>query len=169
MVLDAVSGPIGGPISVPLRVEYWDGASFVVNSDDNGSQFKTDVYYVMSNVDNSSAKLNSTASSSFITVANGKSSRVQAEQITAQREQVRLFLRQGNNSSGFGNNSEPEADDSLNATNDGWKNSEDIEQPWLQFNWRDKGDEDPSTVVNFGAYRGNDRIIFRGESNLTGG
>lgn len=169
MVLDAVSGPIGGPISVPLRVEYWDGASFVVNSDDNGSQFKTDVYYVMSNFDNSSAKLNSSASSSFITVANGKSSRVQAEQITAQREQVRLFLRQGNNSSGFGNNSEPEADDSLNATNDGWKNSEDIDQPWLQFNWRDKGDEDPSTVVNFGAYRGNDRIIFRGESNLTGG
>ncbi|MCF7353834.1 DUF6701 domain-containing protein [Vibrio sp. CK2-1] len=168
MVLDAVSGPISGPISVPLRVEYWNESSFVVNTDDNGSQFKTDVYYVMSNVENSGAKLTSTASSSFITVENGKSSRVQATQRPAQREQVRLFLRQGNDSGGYGNNSEPEDDDSLNATNDGWKNPEDIDQPWLQFNWRDKGDEDPSTVVNFGAYRGNDRIIFRGESNLTG-
>lgn len=167
MVLDAVSGPMGGPISVPLRVEYWDDNNFVVNSDDDGSQFKTDVYYVMSNVDNSSAKLTSSASSSFITVANGKSSRVQAKQNTAQREQVRLFLRQGNASGGYGNNPEPVEDDDLNATTDGWKNAGDVGQPWLQFNWRDKGDEDPSTLVSFGAYRGNDRIIFRGESNLT--
>ncbi|MFH0257477.1 DUF6701 domain-containing protein [Vibrio rumoiensis] len=168
MTLDAVSGPIGGPISVPLRVEYWDGASFVVNNDDNGSLFKTDVYYVMSNTSGSSAQLtSSSASSSFISVANGKSSRVQAKQSTATRETVRLFLRQGNISGGFGNNSEPAADDELNATIDGWKNSENIEQPWLQFNWRDKGDEDPSTVVSFGAYRGNDRIIYRGEPNLT--
>lgn len=167
MALDAVSGPIGGPISVPLRVEYWDNTNFVVNNDDNGSHFKTDVYYVMSNASGSSAQLTSSASSSFLSVANGKSSRVQAKQSTATRETVRLFLRQGNISGGFGNNSEPAADDELNATIDGWKNSENIEQPWLQFNWRDKGDEDPSTVVSFGAYRGNDRIIYRGEPNLT--
>ncbi|MFH0265944.1 DUF6701 domain-containing protein [Vibrio rumoiensis] len=167
MALGAVSGPIGGPISVPLRVEYWDNTNFVVNNDDNGSHFKTDVYYVMSNASGSSAQLTSSASSSFLSVANGKSSRVQAKQSTATRETVRLFLRQGNISGGFGNNSEPAADDELNATIDGWKNSENIEQPWLQFNWRDKGDEDPSTVVSFGAYRGNDRIIYRGEPNLT--
>ncbi len=167
MALDAVSGPIGGPISVPLRVEYWDNTNFVVNNDDNGSHFKTDVYYVMSNASGSSAQLTSSASSSFLSVANGKSSRVQAKQSTATRETVRLFLRQGNISGGFGNNSEPAADDELNATIDGWKNSENIEQPWLQFNWRDKGDEDPSSVVSFGAYRGNDRIIYRGEPNLT--
>ena len=42
------------------------------------------------------------------------------------------------------------------------------DQPWLQYNWRQLGDEDPSTVVTFGIYRGNDRVIYRGESGLTG-
>lgn len=168
MVLSNVSGPIGGPISVPLRIEYWDGSSFVTNSDDSGSHFKTDVYYVMSNMNESTAKLTSTTPSSFITAQNGKSNRVQAKQGSASREAVRLFLRQGNDSEGYGNNSAPKEDDDFIATNDGWKNPEDIKQPWLQFNWRNKGDEDPSTVVNFGAYRGNDRIIYRGEPNLTG-
>lgn len=167
MVLDAVSSPIGGPVSVPLRVEYWDKTSFVVNSDDNGSRFKADVYYVMSNINGSSAKLSGSNASSFNTVSSGKSSLLQAKQDSAERETVRLFLRQGNSASGYGNNPEPVADDELNATVAGWKNAENIEQPWLQFNWRDKGDEDPSTVVTFGAYRGNDRVIFRGEKYLT--
>lgn len=39
-------------------------------------------------------------------------------------------------------------------------------QPWLTFNWREKGDESPSAVVTFGVYRGNDRIIYRGEKGL---
>ncbi len=42
--------------------------------------------------------------------------------------------------------------------------------PWLQYDW-DKtsdGEEDPSTVVTFGIHRGHDKIIFRGEPNLTG-
>ncbi|GLT15060.1 hypothetical protein GCM10007931_20350 [Vibrio algivorus] len=168
MVLNAVSGPIGGPISVPLRIEYWDDSNFVVNEDDNGSQFKTDIYYVMSNVSGSSATLTSGNSSSFVTVSNGRSSQVKAKQETLTRETVRLFLRQGNDSGGFGNNPEPKQDDDLYETIDGWSNAENVEQPWLQFNWRNKGDEDPSTVVNFGAYRGNDRIIYRGEPNLTG-
>jgi MSHA biogenesis protein MshQ len=38
----------------------------------------------------------------------------------------------------------------------------------LQYNWRDKGDEDPSAVVTFGIHRGNDKVIFRGETRLTG-
>ncbi|TVO38630.1 DUF6701 domain-containing protein [Vibrio algivorus] len=168
MVLDAVSGPIGGPISVPLRVEYWDDSNFVVNEDDNGSQFKTDIYYVMSNVSGGSAILTSDNSSSFVTVSSGRSSQVKAKQESSTRETVRLFLRQGNESVGFGNNPEPKEDDDLNETVEGWSHAEDVGQPWLQFNWRNKGDEDPSTVVNFGAYRGNDRIIYRGEPNLTG-
>ena len=167
MVLDAVSSPIGGPVSVPLRVEYWDETSFVVNSDDSGSRFKADVYYVMSNINGSLAKLSGSNASSFNTVSSGKSSVLQAKQDSAERETVRLFLRQGNSASGYGNNPEPAADNKLNATVAGWKNAENIEQPWLQFNWRNKGDEDPSTVVTFGAYRGNDRIIFRGEELLT--
>lgn len=165
MALDSVSGPIGGPINVPLRVEYWDGSSFITNTDDSGSEFKTRVYYVMSNLQDSSAKFSDVGTSK---VTNGKSSVLKAEQANSQRETVRLFLRQGNDSTGYENSPKPADDPDLKETIKGWNEPvEDIGQPWLQFNWRNLGDEDPSTVVIFGAYRGNDRIIYRGEPNLT--
>ncbi|WP_324187438.1 DUF6701 domain-containing protein, partial [Vibrio hibernica] len=164
MALDSVSGPIGGPISVPLRSEYWDGSSFITNPDDSGSQLIPSVYYVMSNLQDSSAKFSDVGTSK---VTNGKSSVLKAEKSTHERETVRLFLRQGNDSTGYKNSPKPADDPDLNATIKGWINLEDIGQPWLQFNWRNLGDEDPSTVVIFGAYRGNDRIIYRGEPNLT--
>ena len=167
MALENVSGPIGEPITVPLRIEYWNGSNFVTNTDDSGSKFKANIYYVMSNHANSGAKLTSTNSANEQSVSAGKSSVLKASQDTPQRETVRLFLRQGNDSDGIGNNATPVEDDELNATNEGWKNAQDIGQPWLQFNWRNKGDEDPSTVVNFGAYRGNDRVIYRGEPEQT--
>jgi hypothetical protein len=31
---------------------------------------------------------------------------------------------------------------------------------WLEFDWSGSGDEDPSTQINFGSYRGHDRIIY---------
>lgn len=75
----------------------------------------------------------------------------------APREQVRLWLRM---------------DDSEPTTKTGENpitcSGSDQEQPWLRYNWRQLGDEDPSTVVTFGIYRGNDRVIYRGESGLTG-
>ena len=166
MVLDSVSSPIGGPVSVPLRAEFWSGNNYEVNQDDNGSQFKTNVYCAV-NEDTSessgSALLTDTDNDKiFHLVSDGKSSIVQAKQSTAQREMVRIFLRQGSNDGDFHHsNPQPASVDCE------WNNSESIDQPWLQFNWRDQGDEDPSTVVTFGAYRGNDRIIFRGEEQLT--
>ena len=72
------------------------------------------------------------------------------------REQVRLWLRM--------DDSEPDSDGGNNISCSG----SDQGQPWLRYNWRQLGDEDPSTVVTFGIYRGNDRVIYRGESGLTG-
>ena len=167
MVLNSVGGPIGGPIPVPLKVEYWNGERFVVNSDDNGTRFKPDVYYVMSQVKNSSAKLSSLNSSNFHTVSKGRSHRLQAKQDNAMRETARLFLKQGNLHYEYANNLKPKSDEKLQETNLGWVNAEGIGQSWLQFNWRGKGDEDPSAVISFGTYRGNDRIIYRGEPNVT--
>ena len=71
------------------------------------------------------------------------------------REQIRFWLRMSDTSPQL---SEMNVSCGTSYTN----------QPWLQYNWRDRGDEDPSAVVTFGVYRGNDRIIFRGESGLTG-
>ncbi|MDP2557439.1 hypothetical protein Q8W15_08990 [Photobacterium damselae subsp. piscicida] len=39
-------------------------------------------------------------------------------------------------------------------------------QPWLSYNWRKQGDEDPSAVVTFGVYQGNKRIIYRAEAGV---
>ena len=36
---------------------------------------------------------------------------------------------------------------------------------WLKYDWNGSGDEDPSGVVNFGQYKGNDRIIYWKEIN----
>ncbi|MDO6706391.1 DUF6701 domain-containing protein [Photobacterium sp. 1_MG-2023] len=41
-----------------------------------------------------------------------------------------------------------------------------VSQPWLLYDWRGQWDENPSAVVTFGLYRGNDRIIYRGERNI---
>lgn len=164
MVLDSVSSPINGPVSVPLRAEYWDSESYIINEDDNGSQFKTDVYCA---IDEETAAANdndyltdTSGDSSTDKVEQGTSSIVQAGQKEGKRETVRIFLRQGNDGSENFNNPLPEETCE-------WHKEEQIAQPWLQFNWRDKGDENPSTVVSFGAYRGNDRIIYRGEEQLT--
>ena len=69
------------------------------------------------------------------------------------REQVRLWLRM--------DDSEPSK---KTGENDISCSGSDQDQPWLRYNWRQLGDEDPSTVVTFGIYRGNDRVIYRGDS-----
>lgn len=157
MSLKDVGGNQGRNIQVPLEVQYWSGSKFEINSDDSGSQFNGSDYCVTKIWDESDAtdaKLTSDTddneSDDTVSVLNGISSDLIAKQDTSRREQVRLFLRQGSSPSG--------------ATCFGSEGT----QPWLQYNWRQLGDEDPSTVVTFGIYRGNDRVIYRGESGLTG-
>lgn len=72
-----------------------------------------------------------------------------------ERAQVRLWLRQGSNSVQL-------TDSGVDCSN----GADFTNQPWLQYNWRNLGDEDPSTVVTFGTFRGNDRIIFSGEKGM---
>lgn len=157
MSLKDVGGNQGRNIQVPLEVQYWSGSKFEINSDDSGSQFNGSDYCVTKIWDESDAtdaKLTSDTddneSDDTVSVLNGISSDLIAKQDTSRREQVRLFLRQGSSPSG--------------ATCFGSEGT----QPWLQYNWRQLGDEDPSTVITFGIYRGNDRVIYRGESGLTG-
>ncbi|CDT63351.1 DUF6701 domain-containing protein [Vibrio coralliirubri] len=157
MSLKDVGGNQGSSIQVPLEVQYWSGSKFEINSDDSGSQFNGSDYCVTKiwgDSEVTDAKLTSdtddNGSDDKASVLKGISSNLIAKQDTSRREQVRLFLRQGSSPSG--------------ATCFGSEGT----QPWLQYNWRGLGDEDPSTVVTFGIYRGNDRVIYRGESGLTG-
>ncbi|MEZ9569196.1 DUF6701 domain-containing protein [Vibrio splendidus] len=160
MALDDIGGNSGSTLTIPLRAEFWDGSDFVVNDDDdrstfNGSNFCKQVIWTSNAVKTTLASLNGSGN-----VDDGEEE-VTANQNTpagtdAPREQVRLWLRM--------DESEPDSDGGNNISCSG----SDQDQPWLRYNWRQLGDEDPSTVVTFGIYRGNDRVIYRGESGLTG-
>ncbi|PMM08482.1 hypothetical protein BCT61_01240 [Vibrio breoganii] len=169
MKMDDVGGNSGQEIRVPLRTEYWDGDGFIVNPDDgstdNGTpvgssyvsagRFCTQVIWSNDN-STSGASLNGSD-----TVEQGRSEELYAthsKQSETHREQVRLWLRQGETSP-----QRTESGIDCNTNGGNFTN-----QPWLQYNWRNKGDEDPSTVVTFGTFRGNDRIIFKGERGLIG-
>ncbi|ELV8681779.1 MSHA biogenesis protein MshQ [Vibrio fluvialis] len=170
MVLGDVGGTSVSTINVPLRVEYWQGSRFAINADDSGSYFATPNEYVCKQTvwpasgSGSSSKLTgSDTPSSWAKVASGKSSVVFATPASSDetadvREQVRFWLRLDDDA-----HSSPQLSES--GVNCG---AQYTSQPWLQYNWRDKGDEDPSAVVTFGIHRGNDKVIFRGETRLTG-
>lgn len=170
MVLGDVGGTSVSTINVPLRVEYWQGSRFAINTDDSGSYFATPNEYVCKQTvwptsgSGSSSKLTgSDTPSSWAKVASGKSSVVFATPASSDetadvREQVRFWLRLDDDA-----RSSPQLSES--GVNCGTQYTS---QPWLQYNWRDKGDEDPSAVVTFGIHRGNDKVIFRGETRLTG-
>ena len=161
MALDDIGGNSGSTLTIPLRAEFWDGRAFVVNEDDersifNGSKACQQVIWHSDSATTTLASLNGSGS-----VDDGEAE-VTANQNTpagsdVPREQVRLWLRMGGSKP---NKKMSENDISCSTDYE--------EQPWLQYNWRQLGDEDPSTVVTFGIYRGNDRVIYRGESGLTG-
>lgn len=156
-----VSGATASQLTVPLLVEYWNGTQFVRNLDDKRSRFDGK-YYCSQRVwelgTPSSAVLAGTG-----TVQQGLSQALSAQQQSAEREQVRLWLKiQEVDLVGEGSNDEDircyyKENEALPAT---------LNQPWLSYNWRGLGDEDPSTLVTFGVYRGNDRVLFRNEPGL---
>ncbi len=139
-----VDGPTGRDIAIPLQTQYWNGNTFAVNGQDNATSF------IGSN--SCSSSTNVTASGSA-TVVDGESQQLIASQQTARREQARIQLALS---------APPEPSCSAPGVN---------LLPWLRYDWdQDKNDEeDPQALVTFGIFRGNDKIIFRGETGLTGG
>ncbi len=162
MRLQDVGGFTGNQIEVPLSAEYWNGSQFVTNGDDSGSDFDGS-QFCRQLIWHSQAQTSSNASlSGSGTVSVGRSDRLSAQQSTTDtdnqiREQVRFWLRV----------SDTTLQKVATTDNDIQCNGSGV-RPWLRFNWRNLGDEDPNAVVTFGINRGNDRVIYKGESGLTG-
>ncbi|MEZ9004323.1 DUF6701 domain-containing protein [Vibrio splendidus] len=143
--LDDVGGNSETTITIPLRTGYWNGSRFVVNDADSTTNIaaSTNASNVIWSEDDSSATTATLSDGGQ--VSGGESRDLTASQNPGvnTREQVQL-----------------------------WQSMDDT--PWLRYDWgSDKvsdvnGEQDPSTVVTFGIYRGNDRVIYRGESGLTG-
>ncbi|WP_158135363.1 DUF6701 domain-containing protein [Photobacterium damselae] len=158
MVLQDAAGDIRGPVAIPLRVEYWNGAAFETNDDDSGSHFDgrnycRQILYPQPD------KGNSPSTFGLGNVDQGVASN---EKLVAYpdvpvlepfKQQVRFWQRLSNSTEPKGNGI------SCRGTY--------TYQPWLSYNWRKQGDEDPSAIVTFGVYQGNKRIIYRAEAGVT--
>ncbi|MZI92724.1 hypothetical protein F9817_05900 [Vibrio sp. CAIM 722] len=163
MVLSDVGGNSESTLSVPLKTQYWNGSQFVVNTEDSGSVFSTAgdglcKQTIWQNTVQSSSSTLSGASAA-VAVTNGQSSvvKVLPDSDTDLREKVRFWIRL-DDSSTVSPQTTSSADIDCGSTY--------LNQPWLQYNWRGVGDEDPSAVVTFGIFRGNDRVIYRGEARM---
>ncbi|HIF9389788.1 TPA: DUF6701 domain-containing protein [Photobacterium damselae] len=158
MVLQDAAGDIRGPVAIPLRVEYWNGAAFETNADDSGSHFDgrnycRQILYPQPD------KKNIPSTSGTGNVDQGVASN---EKLVAYpdvpvlepfKQQVRFWQQLSSSTKPKGN------DISCQDTY--------TYQPWLSYNWRKQGDEDPSAIVTFGVYQGNKRIIYRAEAGVT--
>ncbi len=147
--LDDVGGYQGQVLTVPLEVEYWQNQAWQRNTDDHQSLFNGTHHCVAPIV--SSQSNNNVAVSGSGNVLAGRSRTLKAQQVQEAREQVRVWLAM--------------SDDDIHCVTSGSSS-----HPWLRYNWdtSDIDEEDPSAVITFGIYRGNDRVIFRGESGLIG-
>lgn len=176
MTLEDVTGRSGSPdspdspdnpIAIPLRVEYWDGLEFVINVDDSVSWFDGKNY--CKQIVSQSTALDSTSrtqGAGNVSVGEAGSGTFSALPHKAREgesayylEQVRFWQKLVN--------VQPEkvaSTDQEIVCETGFAGSQ--PQPWLLYNWRGKGDENPSALVTFGAYRGNDRVIYRGEKGI---
>jgi MSHA biogenesis protein MshQ len=171
MVLADVGANSGQTTVVPLSVEVWGADGFATNQDDGsimilGSTYNG-AYYCAQKI-----WLDSAVSAASLTGDGGVIDGRASEQSNPDsswlyavhsddsiREQQRLWLRLG-----------PQPPLKLNSSDADilCPGANYTDRPWLRYNWRNLGDEDPSAVVTFGVYRGNDRVIYRGESGLIG-
>ena len=150
--LTDVGGVEGSTLTVPLQVQYWNGSRFVTNPDDSfsifdGAHYCSEMVWPAEGESGDNVRLSGNG-----TLDQGTSFTLTATQTVAAREQVELWLRLDDSASST----------DCNGTNNG--------QTWLMYDWDQDGveEENPSAVVTFGIFRGNDRVIFRGESGLTG-
>ncbi len=145
-------------LKIPLKVEHWDNNRFVTNTADSNSDFDGADYCKQviwpDSLTSSAAVLQGQGS-----VTNGQSNNLTVDHNGTEREQVRIWARIN-----------PLAPVALSGENPISCGSDGNipERPWLRYNWRNNGDEDPPAVITFGIFRGNDKVIFRGEPGLIG-
>ena len=142
-----------------MRTEFWSGEEFVVNNDDSKSSFVGNQFCRQTIWNSVGSELSTASFNESGRVSHGEGDELIAQQNATIREQGRLWLRIGTGQVVKVN----PTDNNIEC----WSSSGN--QDWLKYNWRGVGDEIPSAVITFGTYRGNDRIIYRGEPRITGG
>ncbi|MEC6832678.1 DUF6701 domain-containing protein [Photobacterium toruni] len=158
MALQDAAGDIGKSLTIPLRVEYWNGAEFVTNSDDSASKFDGANYCRQILIQEPVPHIaNDPTTSGTGTVTTGQPllNQLAANPDGDFKQQIRFWQQLSVLTKPTQITDTPQIK-CVNGTSN---------QPWLSYNWRGLGDEDPSATVTFGVYHGNNRIIYRGETN----
>ncbi|WP_419237133.1 DUF6701 domain-containing protein [Photobacterium leiognathi subsp. mandapamensis] len=155
MVLSNAISMFDKLVTIPLKIEHWNGTEFVTHSDDSGSKYNSNYFCKVALHPTGSDNESILTKDKIDKVIEGKSDKIEAHPNLSKpgdykKQQTRFWLRIAN-----------DAPVDIGCSQD---NKE--YQPWLTYNWRELGDEDPSAVVTFGVYRGNDRIVYRGEKGL---
>ncbi|KOO17015.1 MSHA biogenesis protein MshQ [Vibrio xuii] len=151
VALDSLGSTVNTTLNIPLRVEFWNGERFVVNSDDDAV---STILGESTSTNNNNIWVEEGQTAETLSFANGgvvndgESDSITVTHSSQVRQQTQIWLELDNT---------------------------DNDMPWLRYNWDDdlasddaNGEQDPSSVVTFGIYRGNDRVIFRGEPGLIG-
>ncbi|WP_318451666.1 DUF6701 domain-containing protein [Photobacterium leiognathi] len=155
MVLSDAISMFDKPVTIPLKIEHWNGTEFVTHGDDSGSKYNSNYFCKVALHPTGADNESILTANKIDNVTFGKSDKIEAHPNLSKpddykKQQTRFWLRIAN-----------DAPVDIGCSQD---NKE--YQPWLTYNWRELGDEDPSAVVTFGVYRGNDRIVYRGEKGL---
>ncbi|MCG3862831.1 MULTISPECIES: DUF6701 domain-containing protein [unclassified Photobacterium] len=155
MVLDDAISPFDQPVNIPLKVEHWDGSEFQTHIADSGSEYNSNYYCKQALHPNDESNTSVLTMNKTGSVNAGKSDQIEAHpQLSTpanyKKQQTRFWLRIATDA----------------PINIGCSQTNKAHQPWLTYNWRELGDEDPSAIVTFGVYRGSDRIVYRGERGL---
>ncbi|WP_305830242.1 DUF6701 domain-containing protein [Photobacterium leiognathi] len=155
MVLSDAISMFDKPVTIPLKIEHWNGTEFVTHGDDSGSKYNSNYFCKVALYPTDAENESILTANKIDNVTLGKSDKIEAHPNLSKpddykKQQTRFWLRIAN-----------DAPVDIGCSQD---NKE--YQPWLTYNWRELGDEDPSAVVTFGVYRGNDRIVYRGEKGL---
>ncbi|MZG79743.1 MSHA biogenesis protein MshQ, partial [Photobacterium sp. CAIM 1938] len=155
MVLSDAISPFDKPVTIPLNIEHWNGTEFVTHDADSGSKYNSNYFckVALHPADASNTSILTLGNTGTVMV--GETDQIEAHPHLSppdkyKKQQTRFWLRI--------------ADDAPVDIGCSQNNKE--YQPWLTYNWRELGDEDPSAVVTFGVYRGSDRIVYRGEKGL---
>ncbi|MEC6824264.1 DUF6701 domain-containing protein [Photobacterium piscicola] len=161
MALQDAAGDIGKPLTIPLRVEYWNGAEFVTNSDDSASTFDGANYcrqILIQEPVPHTPNNPTTSGAGTVNLGQPLHRQLMANPDGDFKQQIRFWQRLSilTKPTQIAKTPKIKCENST------------LNQPWLSYNWRGLGDEDPSATVTFGVYHGNNRIIYRGEANDNG-
>lgn len=142
-------------LNIPVRAEYYDGAGFIRNNDDNCTVIEDlDSDIVLTNSETGGGAPQ--PGDALMTIGSGTTQITSGAPSLASGGDQITFSAPGDGNTGF-------VDVEINLSVDGGSGGSD--DPWLEHDWEGDGafDNNPTGRASFGIYRGSDNLIYTRE------